>query len=328
MPSDPNLPDSHVPGLHESRSRTVAGGEIPGSAGQPAFTLHIGEPSPLPVLVAVPHAGRNYPSGLLADLRCGESTSLRLEDRFVDLVGRGIARATGVDLLVAHAPRAMIDLNRAPDDVDWGMVERDPAGDPALRAHLSPRARSGLGLVPRRLPGVGELWRRSLSGSELQARIEGVHTPYHAALAERLEAIRARWGAVLLVDLHSMPPLSVRAGLVAPEIVIGDRFGASCHGSVVAATFAHLAVLRREAAHNRPYAGGYVLDRHAGVRRGVHALQIEIDRRCYLDAMLREPGKGFDRLVEELSGLVRVQAAAMAELSRPREGDDWALAAQ
>ncbi|MBT0671307.1 N-formylglutamate amidohydrolase [Novosphingobium profundi] len=311
----------------------IEGGRVPGLPGQPAFTLHRREPSPLPILVAVPHAGRAYPKAVLGNLRDAQASSLRLEDRFIDHVALGIARATGADLLLAHAPRAVIDLNRSPEDVDWGMVERDPDGEGASamgggRGELSARARSGLGLVPRRLPGVGELWRRRLTLREVQGRIDCVHAPYHGALAQRLEEIRARWGVALLVDLHSMPPLSVRGGFVAPQIVVGDRFGASCHGAIVAATFAHLARLGREAAHNRPYAGGYVLDRHAGPRKGIHAVQLEIDRTCYLDADLRELGEGLDRLVEDLAALVRLQAAVVTDLARPRADDGWALAAQ
>lgn len=321
MPESKSSPDSQV----------IEGGAVPGAFGQPAFTLYRSEPSPLPVLIAVPHAGRAYPHSLLKDLRHGEEASLRLEDRFIDLAGRAVARATGADLLVAHAPRAMIDLNRAPEDVDWGMVERDSGGEGpggCGRGSLSPRARSGLGLIPRRLPGIGELWRRRYRRAEVEARIESVHAPYHEALGARLEEIRARWGAVLLVDLHSMPPLSVRPGLVAPQIVIGDRFGASCHGAVIATTFAHLAALGREASHNRPYAGGYVLDRHASPRKGVHALQLEVDRSCYLDGDLREPGKGLAGLVDDLVELVRAQASAVMELARPQGDDGWALAAQ
>ena len=308
---------------------------MPGHAGrQPAYTLHGGGAGEMPILLAVPHAGRAYPEALLGDLREAGQASVRLEDRFVDILARGVAEATGVDLLLAHAPRAMIDLNRAPEDVDCGMVERMPgervAG--ASRGVLSPRARSGLGLIPRRLPGIGELWRRSLRREEVEARIAQVHAPYHAALAQRLAEIRARWGVALLVDLHSMPPLQAQPGQTSAEIVIGDRFGASCHGAVIAATFAHFARCGRAVAHNRPYAGGYVLDRHAAPRRGIHALQVEIDRTCYLDAQMRTPSAGVDVLVEQLAGLVRAQAAAVMELARPRGaeegGEDWPLAAQ
>src|SRR3546814_1825188 len=114
-----------------------------------------------------------------------------------------------------------------------------------------------------------------MESGDLARRIEGPHAPYHATLEGALANLRDRWGAARLIDLHSMPPLPVRTGMAPTEVVIGDRFGAACHGRLIAAAFSQMAVSRRETAHNRPYAGGYVLERHADPRRGIHALQIE-----------------------------------------------------
>jgi N-formylglutamate amidohydrolase len=288
------------------------GGLVPGAAGQPAFTLSLPDTAPAPVLIAVPHAGRVYPPEFSQSMRSKEAATLRLEDRFVDLVAIRVARETGAGLLVAHAPRAMIDLNRAPDDVDWDMVA---GAEPERRARLAAgrRARSGLGLVPRRLPGLGELWRRRMTDAELRERIDQVHQPYHAALAEALEALRDRWGAALLIDLHSMPPLGSKRGPEpAPDFVIGDRFGASCDTALSAAALDHFAAAGCRAAHNRPYAGGYVLERHASPARGIHTLQLEICRSAYLDASLREPGPGLVAVSRTLSLLVRRMAGELA----------------
>lgn len=265
-------------------------------------------------------------------MRNPRATLLKLEDRYVDLVAQGIARSTGAGMIAALAPRAMIDLNRSTEDIDWEMFSR--SGRPPLAGHApSQRARSGLGLIPRRLPGIGEVWRHRHEMTELDARVDGIHTPYHAAVAAALEDLRARWGAALLLDVHSMPPLSPRAGQGASAIVIGDRFGATCHGEVVAATFAHLARCGLEAAHNRPYAGGYVLERHARPQRRIYALQIEIDRSRYLDRDLSEPGPGLHGIVEALSGLVQNLAWRVAELGQSGgraegEGPAWPLAAE
>ncbi|HEY6815995.1 MAG TPA: N-formylglutamate amidohydrolase, partial [Croceibacterium sp.] len=171
-------------------------------AAQPAFSLALRDPGAVPVLLAVPHAGRAYPAEFAQTMRNQAAACLRLEDRFVDLVADAVARETGAALLVAHAPRAVIDLNRAPDDIDWDMVVGG-APERRLRHAAGRRARSGLGLVPRRLPGLGELWRQRLAVDDLAARIEQVHQPYHATLAAALERLRDRWGAALLVDLHS-----------------------------------------------------------------------------------------------------------------------------
>ena len=308
----------------ESDSRQERGGWIPGAPSVAAYVLDAREPSAIPVVIAAPHGGRAYPQSLLRELRHGSSVALRLEDRYVDRLAQGVATATGASLLLAHAPRAMIDLNRAPDDIDWEMFARDarPAGSLPLPSR---RARSGLGLIPRRLAGMGELWRRRFGAQDLKDRLEGIHEPYHAALARVLAGLRERWGAALLIDLHSMPPLPSRAGIPGAQVVLGDRFGASCHGSVVAAAFAHFAQVGREAAHNRPYAGGYVLERHADPRGGVHALQIEIDRSRYLDSALVEPGQGMDQMVEDIAGLVRRLASVVAELG---QNASWPLAAE
>ncbi len=304
------------------------GGEIPGSGGAPAFYLRAHEPSPIPVLIAVPHAGRAYPTGVIERMRHPAFAALRLEDRYADRLGEALAAQTGAALLVAQAPRAMIDLNRAVDDVDWEMFG---GGLPADVGSYTPgrRARTGLGLIPRRLPGLGELWTRRHDRTELAARINLIHEPYHLCLAETLARLRARWGAALLLDLHSMPPLPAPPGQQACEFVLGDRFGVTCHGALVAASFACLAEARRGAAHNRPYAGGYVLDRHAAPRRNIHALQLEVDRSAYLDSRLAEPGCGFDAMVTLLAGLVRrlaAEVAALAPLPAPRTG--WAAAAE
>lgn len=313
--------DADSPWLH--------GGEVPGLPGAPAFVMAVPEPSAIPVLIAAPHAGRLYPPALVERMRNPGFAALRLEDRYVDRLARAVAARTGAALLVAQAPRAMIDLNRAADDVDWDMIARDDGhpGDEGLAGTTGRRALSGLGLIPRRLPGIGELWKRRHERSELDARITGIHEPYHAALASVLGDLRQRWGAALLLDLHSMPPLALR-GAPSPEFVVGDRFGSTCSGAVIASAFAWFAENGRLAAHNRPYAGGYVLERHARPRRHVHALQLEIDRSRYLDSRLAEPGPGWTGMVDLLSGLVSRLAADVAAIGGDERPGGWAEAAE
>ncbi len=292
-PSGPN--DSHS---HE-------GGLIPGGDGQPAFVMHRRNALALPVLIAVPHAGRGYPLSLINRMRHPAEAAPRLEDRYVDLIARGVGEATGATLLVASAPRAMIDLNRSPEDVDWEMVSGSHTGFVRSRLAAGRRSRSGLGLVPRRLPGLGELWRQRLPSAELAKRIDQVHTPYHLALSQTLEALRDKWGGALLLDLHSMPPLGPKAGEgAAVDYVVGDRFGASCESTLVSAALDHFEERGVRAAHNRPYAGGYVLDRHGAPARGISAMQLEVCRTTYLDRQLREPGEGIEAVSQLLSALV------------------------
>lgn len=299
----------------EGGSPVQHGGIIPGTV-SPAFSLRMPADCPVPVVIAAPHGGRTYPTALLETMREPGYSVIRLEDRYIDRIATEIAGQTGAGLLVAHAPRAMIDLNRASDDVDWEMIR---GGRPAeeRRSLTNRRSRTGLGLVPRRLPRLGEIWKEQISREQLAARIGGIHRPYHQALAKALEAVRDRWGAALLIDLHSMPPLTAKhEGDRPAEIVIGDRFGASSDGLLITSAFAYLARQDRATAHNRPYAGGYVLDRHAAPARGIHAIQVEVCRSTYLDRRMEEPSARMAAVVRLIAGLVRELGGATAGLGR------------
>lgn len=312
-----------------AESHRISGGVIPGLADCPAFTLRMHEPTQIPVLIAVPHAGRAYSDALVARMRNPGITCLRLEDRLADRLGEEIARRTGAALLVAHAPRAAIDLNRDIHEIDCEMVEGGwRSGDAQIER--SPRVVAGLGLVPRRLGGVGEIWKGRMPESYLRQLVAGVHEPYHSAVSSALEAIFARWGAALLIDLHSMPPLTPGPTGRRTEIVVGDRFGASCSGALIAATFDNLAGQNMLAAYNRPYAGGYVLDRHGSPADGIHALQIEVCRSLYLDSTQHTLSEGMDAVTSALADLVRTLARELIAL--PRGGVTgnaaWGLAAE
>ena len=283
-------------------------GEIPGTD-WPAFSLESPDSLAIPVLIAVPHAGRDYPSAILAEMRDSDFATLKLEDRLIDVVGKEVAKLTGASLITAKAPRAMLDLNRAHDDVDWDMVS-GPKPHPVRHSQANRRARSGLGLVPRRLPGMGEIWRSPISRSDLQTRIDRIHRPYHRALSGELARIRDQWGGALLVDLHSMPPLRPNSqSEPAAKFVLGDRFGTSCHHTIVGRGYTYLEAKGHQVAHNRPYAGGYVLETHGEPMRGIHALQIEVCRTRYLDAELRE-------VTAHAGSLARLLANLVAELGR------------
>ncbi|WP_095011762.1 N-formylglutamate amidohydrolase [Tsuneonella mangrovi] len=305
--------------------RTVrSGGSIPGSK-EAAFALSVHSDAPIPVLIAAPHGGRSYPPDLVQRMRHAEDAKLRLEDRLVDRLAEIVAEQTGAALLVARAPRAMLDLNRSVDDIDWSVV--DGSAPRSVRHSLTNRrARGGLGLVPSRLAGIGDLWTGRIEQADLEARVDGIHRPYHRALAETLESLRDRWGAALLVDLHSMPPLQPRhPGHRPAEFVIGDRFGASCDPALSSVALAYLERQGRPIAHNRPYAGGFVLDRHGAAARGIHAMQVEVCRSTYLDRHLREPSANLPHVAGVLAGMVRELADQVAALGR---GSAFALAAE
>ena len=273
-------------------------------------------PPASPIVLSVPHAGRDYPPALLAALRLPPSALVVLEDRHVDAVAHA-ARAHET-MRVQRRARAWIDLNRSE-------YERDPKVDDGARPQALPLAssklRSGLGLVPRRAGAAGDLWRRRFTAADVAQRIAHDHRPYHDALAAALAAARARFGIAVLVDVHSMPPVGPQA-----RVVLGDRFGASSAARFVDRAEAEAAALGVRAARNTPYAGGHILERHAAPARGIHAIQIELDRSLYLDAHLDALGAGFAATV----ALLRRMLAALADeaLSAPATAPATALAAE
>ncbi len=292
------------------------GGTIPGSSAAPAFTLWRPARLDLPVLIAVPHDGQIYPPSLLAKMRNPVETCPRLEDRHVARIGELVSQDVGATFLQAHAPRAMLDLNRAVDDIDWSMVSGARPRGPR-HSQFNRRARSGLGLVPRRIPGIGEIWRSPMTRVEIDVRIEAIYTPYHSALGRELEALRDRFGVALLLDLHSMPPLRPPAqGEEAAEFVVGDRFGASCDGGLADLALRYLSGQGRRVAHNRPYAGGHMLDRYGQPRRGIQAIQLEVCRSIYLDARLDRPSARLPGIARLVSGLVRTLAHEVEAMGR------------
>lgn len=283
-----------------------------------AYTLY-GSPVPQsPVILSIPHASRAYTPDMLAQARVRPDVLRRLEDRWVDLVAHPLI-ARGASVVMAGAPRALIDLNRNEREVDPAMVSGLPR-DVALQSSL--KLRGGLGLIPRRLPGAPELWIRPLPWTEICRRIETIHRPYHAAIARLMVAARDVHGHAILIDLHSMPPLAPpAAGQRAPGLVLGDRFGRSASTRLVALVADIAAGHGVVAAQNHPYAGDHMVDRHGRPEQGMHALQIEIDRSLYLDAALDRPGQGLGAM----RALVMEIAEALAN-ELPRAG--YALAAE
>jgi len=237
-----------------------------------------------PVLVSVPHSGRDYPPELLANLNVSASHLLRLEDRYADRLAAS-AIAAGFPAIIARKPRAWIDLNRSRTEIDPDMV----AGmDPAQTPHISKKVRGGLGLLPRRLHGAGNLWREKWQHRHVIDRIEKDHEPYHVMVTHLLEQIRVAYGCALLLDLHSMPPVfdEDRRKI---GFVIGDRFGRSCESRYVELAGVHFRLQGHHVQTNHPYSGGYMLERHGKPARNIHAFQLEVDRSLYLDRNLREP---------------------------------------
>jgi N-formylglutamate amidohydrolase len=275
----------------------------------PSPTIH--QPrGQLPVLLSVPHSGRDYPDWLIALASAGKPSLTTLEDPFVDrLVWRALQRGCGA--VIARTPRAAIDCNRGEDEIDPSVI------DGARRSRVSARARGGLGIIPARTPQHGHLWRRAITPEQLDDRLNQAHRPYHDAVEVQLAVLLDRFGCALLRDSHSMPPPP--SGV--PPLVFGDRRGRTAEPWISAEAVAIAKRLGFEAALNDPFAGGHVIERHARPKAGIQALQIEIDRRCYLDGKLAKPGPGFDRV----AGLIETLAV---ELGEALIGRQYATAAE
>lgn len=256
-----------------------------------------------PIVFASPHSGRRYPPELLANTRVGLLSLRRSEDAYVDELFAGAA-THGAALLSATIARAYVDLNRDPGELDPEMFEDAPrAAQPA-----SARVQAGLGAIPR-ISGDGQtIYRRKLMAAEADRRFARVHRPYHTMLRNLLDETMAQFGCAVLIDCHSMP--SSARGAHAPDVVLGDRFGASCHPSLTALAEATLRRLGYRVARNTPFAGGYTTQTYGRPNERLHALQIEINRALYIDERTLERTTGYSRVRADMSRLAEALSAA------------------
>jgi N-formylglutamate amidohydrolase len=242
-----------------------------------------------PLVIAVPHAGRLYPPEMLAAARLPHSALETIEDRHADLLVADAVQA-GAVAIVARVARAYVDLNRDEREIDPMLLGERQAPGTWL---TSPKVTGGLGAIPSRIAAGGAVWAKPLGTDEIEARMAAAHRPYHAAIARAMDEAIAMHGIAILIDCHSMPPLTGRG--TAARLVVGDRHGRSAESRFVTAA---IDAAKREGlivARNHPYAGGHTLDRHGIPGEGRHAIQIELDRSLYLDALLRTPTDGLAR---------------------------------
>ena len=256
----------------------------------------------IPAVVGVPHAGRQYPRRFIEQARLSAQALRRSEDAFVDLLSQD-APDLGVPQLLAHFPRAYLDVNREPYELDPRMFEGKL---PPFVNTRSMRVAGGLGTIPRIVGDGQDIYARRMPAEEATHRIETLYKPYHAALRGLVARTRSRFGLCVLVDLHSMPSAGLeRDASLRPDIILGDRFGTSAVVGIVDAAEAALRAEGFSVSRNRPYAGGYITEHYGQPRTHVHALQIEINRGLYMNEATIEPLAG---LGEVRSALCRSMA--------------------
>jgi N-formylglutamate amidohydrolase len=259
----------------------------------PAYSLSRPFELTTSVVVASPHSGRHYPRGFLRGSMLDERAIRSSEDAFMDLLVDA-APGLGAPLLAAEYPRAFIDLNRSDEELDPGVIEG------VGRVVQTPRISSGLGVIPRVVANGRAIYRGKLSRDEAEDRIDRIWRPYHAELDGLMQSAHDRFGEAVILDFHSMPHEALdsvsRSGARRPEVVLGDRFGASARGDLVDALEMAFLQAGLAVSRNAPFAGAYVTQRYGRPARGWHAVQIEIDRSLYMNERMIRPNGNFDNV--------------------------------
>jgi N-formylglutamate amidohydrolase len=277
--------------------------------GEPAFTLDLpsSNESVGALVFGSPHSGRIYPDAFMAATELDAHAIRGSEDAFVDRLIE-TAPGHGIPVIGARFARAYIDVNREPWELDPRMFEDEL---PSFARGRGARVTAGLGAIARIVREGQEIYARKLTFAEAAERVNAVHAPYHAALTGLIGKAKAAAGLAILLDWHSMPREATAANSPGPmaDIVLGDRFGASCSPAIARRVEREIAALGYRVVRNAPYAGGYTTEHYGKPRSGVHALQIEISRSLYLDERNLTPSAGYAALHRDLGRLCASLAA-------------------
>ena len=275
---------------------------------QPGFTIPAPRIVRSPFVFCSPHSGRVYPKAFLAGSRLDAQALRKSEDCYVDELFSTVAEL-GAPLIAARFPRAYIDVNREPYELDPELFD-EPL--PPFANTQSMRVVGGLGTIARIVADSEEIYRDRLSVAAALERIDRLYKPFHAGLAGLLDDARRRFGIAILIDCHSMPSASAGQPQAArPDFVLGDRFGVACDGKLTRDLKERLSKAGFAVHINRPYAGGFITEHYGRPTRGFHALQIEVNRALYMDEASFEKTPAFPGLRLELG---RVRGRLLVEL--------------
>ncbi len=255
-----------------------------------------------PFIFGSPHSGRHYPQHFLEASRLDAETLRRSEDFYVDELLTEVTALGGV-LIHAHFPRAYLDVNREPFELDPLLIADRL---PRFANTRSLRVAGGLGTVPRVVTEGRNIYAHPISLAEVTARIKRLYKPYHDALAQLLDEACQQFGHAVLIDCHSMPSQAAvdRSGR-AVDFVLGDRFGTSCSPLLIRFVRDRLLAQGYRVALNKPYAGGYITEKYGDPRARRHAMQIEINRALYMDEDSFRKRRRFAALRADLTELAR-----------------------
>lgn len=241
-----------------------------------------------PLIFCSPHSGRDYPDDLLDQCLTPISVLRRSEDAFIDQLYADVP-CFGSVFLKAMFPRALVDPNRARNELDPKMFEDATLPD---IGPVTSRAAAGLGVIPRLGADGQALYGGRMAYETAQAMLRRFYDPYHQTLKALIKDTQDQFGEAIIIDCHSMPAASAR-GI---DIVLGDRYGASCSRSLITHIEYQLRNLGLTVVRNRPYAGGYITENYGHPEQGVHAIQVEINRSLYMDEARVRPNSKLNSL--------------------------------
>jgi N-formylglutamate amidohydrolase len=269
----------------------------------PSFVLHGPAAARVPLVLDSPHSGFAFPADFGS--RLSEFDLREGEDCFVDQLYLP-ATERGVGLIAALAPRTYIDCNRHAADIDLELLE----GGRWPGEHVpSGKARLGKALIWRTLDDGRAIYDRKLPVDEVQRRIDTYHRPYHGAVRDRIEATHARFGRSWHIDCHSMNAVSGvqgegGAGKARADFVLGDRDGTTCDAEFTEFVRGVLAAMGYDVRVNDPYKGVELVRAYSNPAQGRMSLQVEINKRLYMDEATRSKSAGFEPLQRNLATLV------------------------
>lgn len=261
-----------------------------------------------PFVFNSPHSGRIYLKEFLAASRLDLPALRRSEDTFVEQLFDPVV-ALGAPLMHAHFPRAYLDVNREPYELDPALIAESL---PRYANTQSVRVVGGLGTIARVVTESEEIYRQPLRLGDALMRINRLYKPYHAALNRLMNACTRKFGFAVLIDCHSMPSSPLyETGSVRPDFVLGDRFSTSCNPEFTRLAAEHLKAMGYVVAFNKPYAGGFITEHYGRPAKGRHALQIEVNRALYMDEVKYERSANFKTVRRDITRLTQ----AMIEMT-------------
>jgi len=267
-----------------------------------------------PFIFNSPHSGRVYPSIFIKISQLSPQALRMSEDLFVDRLFATVVDK-GATLMSARFPRAYLDLNRQPYELDPSLFGEKL---PEYANSSSLRVVGGLGTIPRLVNENEEIYAAPLPLGVGLARVERLYQPYHETLGRLIQEKRESFGRAFLIDCHSMPShLGEAPGVPPYDIVLGDRFGGSCARDLVDFAATSFSMMGYRVGLNKPYAGGHITEFYGRPSDHIHALQIEINRALYVCERTFEIKPGFTRLKDDIAELAERLIARFSPGAQP-----------